>query len=107
MYDNLIKFCSVFPFFQLVPGAHEGANKASFKERCNLLREFFKNLYEGLKLDEAVAFHSHLMQSYFECLTFILLKRVQPFWQSANEEERQFLVSSLNKVVSTPLRDYL
>jgi len=54
-----------------------------------------------------VAFHKHLLQSYFECFAFVLLKRIQPFWQEANDDEKHFLASNLCKVVGTPLRDYL
>ena len=51
-------------------------NKASFKERCNLLREAMQSLYAGLQNDESVAFHVEAVASFFETLTFILLKRV-------------------------------
>jgi len=52
-------------------------NKASFKDRCNLIRELFVNLYGGLKNEEAPLFHGELVSAYFESLAFVLLKRVQ------------------------------
>ena len=79
MYENFVKFVSVFPFYHIWQFTEDKTNKASFKERCNLIRETFTNLYSGLKNDEAVAFHQDLISSYFETLTFILLKRLQPF----------------------------
>ena len=32
-------------------------NKASFKDRCNLIRELMLNLYSAMQNDEAVQFH--------------------------------------------------
>lgn len=52
-------------------------NKASFKDRCGLIREVMLALYSGMQNDEAVVFHQDLVNSYCESLTFILLKRVQ------------------------------
>ena len=43
--------------YHLVDYTEDKQNKASFKERCNLIREMFTNLYAGLKNDEAVAYH--------------------------------------------------
>ena len=57
LYDNFVKFVSIFPLYQLVDYHEDKLNKASFKERCNLLRETLTTLYQGLKNDESVAFH--------------------------------------------------
>ncbi len=57
LYDNFVKFASIFPFYHLVDYVEDKQNKASFKERCNLIRETFTNMYQGLKNDESVAFH--------------------------------------------------
>jgi hypothetical protein len=57
LYENFVKFVSVFPFYHLYDYKEDKANKASFKERVNLIREVFSNLYSGLKNDESVAFH--------------------------------------------------
>jgi len=34
------------------------------------------NLYTAFQSDEVIAFHTDLVNSYFESLTFILLKRI-------------------------------
>jgi hypothetical protein len=57
LYENFVKFVSIFPFYHLIDYHEDKLNKASFKERCNLLRETLTNLYLGLKNDESVAFH--------------------------------------------------
>ena len=43
LYDNLVKFVSIFPLYHLVDYTEDKLNKASFKERCNLIRELFVN----------------------------------------------------------------
>lgn len=51
LYENFVKYVSVCPIYQLTntPGANDGKmNKASFKERCNLLRDTMQALYAGL-----------------------------------------------------------
>lgn len=62
--------------YNLASSPSDKLNKASFKDRCNLIREVFVNLYAGLKNDEAVLFHEELIQSYFDSIAFVLLKRV-------------------------------
>lgn len=79
LYENFVKYVSICPVYQLTGAAqpNEGKlNKVSFKERCNLLRELMQALFAGLKNDESVAFHLELVSSYYETLTFLLLKRV-------------------------------
>ena len=79
MYENFVKYVSINPFYKLTnkPDTSEGPkNKASFKERCNLLREVMQSLYAGLQTDESVAFHVEAVSSFYETLTFLLLKRV-------------------------------
>ena len=51
LYDNFVKYVSICPLYQLTATAqpNEGKlNKASFKERCNLLRDVMQALYAGL-----------------------------------------------------------
>lgn len=80
MYENFVKFVSICPIYNLaaLPSTTtaDKLNKASFKEKCNLIREAFTNLYSGLKNDEAALFHSELVTSYFETAAFVLLKRL-------------------------------
>lgn len=86
MYENFVKYISVCPIYHLVDPEPESSestfnkdklNKASFKDRCNILRETLQNVYQGLlNNDEAVAFHSDLIAAFYESLTFILLKRI-------------------------------
>ena len=79
LYENFVKYISICPIYQLSATAlpNEGKlNKASFKDRCNVLRETMQAHYAGLQIDESVAFHVEHVTSYFETLTFILLKRV-------------------------------
>ena len=83
LYQNFVKFVSVCPLFQLKEIKEDKLNKASFKERCNLLRECLVNLYSGLGTDESVSFHRELMNSHAETLTFVLLKRVNQLTDQA------------------------
>lgn len=48
LYQNFVKFVSVCPIYQLKEFKDDKLNKASFKERCNLIRECMVNLYNGL-----------------------------------------------------------
>ncbi|CDW71489.1 ring zn-finger-domain-containing protein [Stylonychia lemnae] len=109
LYENFIKFTSIFPFYHLVDYTEDKTNKASFKERCNLVREAFTTLYQGLKNDESVAFHQDLTKSYYETLSFILWKRVQPLIQkdSASKEDKEFCLDQLKKCIQVPIEDYI
>jgi len=93
LYENVVKLYSVFPMFQLANPPESKQNKASFKDRVNMLRESFQWLYEGMKGDEAPAYHNELARSFFECFTFVLLKRVGPFieQEGTTPEDKQFL----------------
>jgi len=117
LYENFVKYLSVCPIYNLSPGPQPGdkLNKASFKERCNLIREVFSNLYLGLKNDEAPLFHSELVASYFESLAFILLKRVQVLQTvegqcipGITEADFDFCCKEVvNKLVELPVTDYI
>mmetsp|Transcript_117 Transcript_117/g.172 ORF Transcript_117/g.172 Transcript_117/m.172 type:complete len:174 (+) Transcript_117:1417-1938(+) len=84
-------------------------NKAGFKDRCNLLREVMQNLYAGLQNDESVAFHVEAVASFYETLTFVLLKRVQPMLanEALKPEEKEHALAEVAKVVQIPLSDFL
>lgn len=104
MYENFVKYVSICPLYQLtnVATPNEGKlNKASFKERCNLLREAMQALYAGLQTDESVAFHVEHVASYFETLTFVMLKRVQPMLADASlkDEEKEFAINEISKII--------
>ena len=76
LYENFVKYISICPMYNFALPTTDKLNKTSFKEKCNLTREALCNLYAGLKNDESVLFHTDLVSSYFESLTFILLKRL-------------------------------
>ena len=80
LYENFVKYVSINPLYKLEtkpnPQRDGKMNKASFKDRCNLLREAMQSLYAGLQNDESVAFHLEAVASFFETLTFVLLKRI-------------------------------
>jgi len=84
-------------------------NKVSFKERCNLLREVMQCLYAGLENDESVAFHVEAVASFFETLTFVILKRVQPMMadDSLKEEEKEFALAEIARVIQLPVDDFV
>jgi hypothetical protein len=108
LYDNFVKFVSIFPLYHLVDYKEDKLNKASFKERASLLRETLTTLYQGLKNDEAVAFHQDLMKSYFETFAFLLLKRLTPLLSSSSsEEDKDFALSQFKKCIQLPLEDFL
>jgi hypothetical protein len=96
LYQNFVKFVSVCPLYQLKEFKDDKLNKASFKERCNLIRECMVNLYYGLSNDEAVTFHRELINSYAETLTFILLKRIGPLEVKADLD---FALVQMEKVI--------
>ena len=53
-------------------------------------------LYSGIKNDEAVSYHTQLVDSLCESVTFVLLKRVSVLEDAA---ERQFAMKQLDKVI--------
>jgi hypothetical protein len=57
LYENFVKFLSIFPFMHVDNYKEDKQNKASFKERCNIIREIFKHLYLGIMNDDAPTFH--------------------------------------------------
>jgi hypothetical protein len=58
LYDNFVKYLSVCPLYKLTDYSDsDKLNKASFKDRCNLLREVMVTMYQAINIDEAIAFH--------------------------------------------------
>lgn len=108
---------SICPIYQLGSGpivADDKLNKASFKERCNLIREALGSLYAGLLNDEAVAFHLELVSAFFETFTFVLLKRIQPLSAELEggkkvvpEADFAFAMSQVDKIINIPVHDFI
>ena len=48
-----------------------------------------------------MAFHVELVSSFFETLTFVLLKRVQPMFANADlkAEDKQFAINEIVKII--------
>jgi hypothetical protein len=52
------------------------------------MRETLTHFYSGLKLnEESVAFHGELVSSFYETLSFIILKRIQPLAAVENNDD--------------------
>ena len=114
LYENFVKYVSINPLYKLEsqPNTQRDGklNKASFKDRCNLIREVMQNLYSGLKNDESVAYHVEAVASFFESMTFILLKRVQPMLTDSSvtkAEDKQFGLNEITKLVQLPVNDFI
>ena len=105
LYENFVKYVSINPLYKLEaqpnPAVEGKMNKASFKDRCNLVRELMQNMFAGLQNDESVAFHVELVASYYETLTFLLLKRVQPIManEALKPEDKEFALGEITKVI--------
>jgi hypothetical protein len=54
-----------------------------------------QHMYAGLKNEESVTFHAELVNGYFETLTFLLLKRIQPLQddESVSDADKEFALS--------------
>ena len=91
--------------------AAEKTNKASFKDRCNILRETMTALYHGLQNDESVAFHQELVGCFFEVTAFVIWKRIQPIHgdgeAKASETEIDFAYETIDKIIMLPLEDFI
>lgn len=117
MYKNFVKVVSVCPIYHLVPptaaAAAEKTNKASFRDRCNLLRETMTSLYGGLQNDESVAFHGDLVAAFFETLAFVLWKRVQPLQAEVggkmpvSEADLDFVFDTIDRIMQLPITDFV
>jgi len=96
----------VCPLYRLTEFAEQEdkLNKASFKDRCSLIREVMLNLYSGIQNDEAAVYHQDLVNSYCESLTFILQKRIQPVQAG---QDLDFALKQLEKVIQQPIIDYV
>lgn len=106
IFPNLVKFVSVFPLFNLVDFQDDKLNKFNLKDRAKFLTQFCQHLFAGLKNDEASTYHPQLVGSYFEVLSFFILKRYQPFMESQSED-KEFLESQLKMVLELPINDFL
>ena len=87
LYPNLIKFMSVFPLFNFIDIKDDKLNKFNIKDRAKFLTQFYQHFFSGLKNDEASNFHSQLTGAYFETLTFFIMKRLIPYFQSVSNPE--------------------
>jgi len=58
LYDNFVKYLSVCPLYRLADYPDtDKLNKASFKDRCNMIREVMVTMYQAIQTDEATAYH--------------------------------------------------
>ena len=60
LYDNFVKYLSVCPLYRLAAADSQDTdklNKASFKDRCNMIREVMVTMYQAIQTDEATAYH--------------------------------------------------
>ena len=53
-------------------------NIFTFDEKLMALNELFANLFKGLYSEESVLYQSELINSYFNCFLFVLVKRLYP-----------------------------
>jgi len=109
LYENFVKYASVCPLYQLTDIKDDDKlNKASLKERANLIREMLSALYQGLRNEESVTFHRELVHSYFETLTFILIKRVEPLSSKPDSaQDLEFVMTQILKSFELPVEDYI
>ncbi len=55
-----MKYLSVCPLYRLAAADSQDTdklNKASFKDRCNMIREVMVTMYQAIQTDEATAYH--------------------------------------------------
>lgn len=111
LYQNLIKFVSVFPVFHLHNFKDDKANKFTVKDRANFLTQFYQSLYAGRKNDEAANTHHELTGAYFESLTFYLLKRFTPFAEAKafdfGDDELSHAWNQVKQVIEMPGKDFI
>jgi hypothetical protein len=111
LYQNLVKFTSVFPAFRLTDYSEDKQNKMSVKDRCNFYSQFFQSLYAGRKNDEAANYHQSLTGAYFESLTFLLEKRFMPFANSKDlnfeDADLQHAWAQMKSILEAPGVDFI
>lgn len=75
-------------------------NSFSANEKLNIMFEIMKSLFQGLSVEEAIAFCDEVSDSYYDTMSFIYLKRVLPAIEhfTANNDEKS--LSNLHKKVT-------
>ena len=57
----------------------------AFKVRLSFMKKFMENILIGTSHEEARFFADHVVNCYFECLYFIIVKRLQPMLEAGKE----------------------
>jgi len=82
-YQNLVKFLSILKMGK----ASEGDDASTIKGKLLFLKEFLKFVVAGLAHEEVKFFADFLITAYFECVYFVILKRVRPILEREDMKE--------------------
>jgi hypothetical protein len=55
----------------------------AFKTKLSFIRRFLENVLVGLEHDEARFFADNAVNCYFECLYFVITKRLNPYLEQS------------------------
>ena len=86
-------------------------NSFSVSEKINIMFEIMKSHFSGINLEVAVAFSDDIVNSYYDSMSFLYLKRVIPSIQALSESKDDKSLAILNKKITQcfmlPISEYL
>ena len=86
-------------------------NAFSVSEKVNIMFEIMKSHFSGINLEVAVAFCDDIVNSYYDSMIFLYLKRIIPSIQALTELKDDKSLSILNKKITQcfmlPISEYL
>ena len=110
LYNNLVIVISNLSFASATFSKDEMKEEV-IKNRIILFRDILDNMFIGIEDDEIKFFAEHLISSYFECLYFILFKRIAQFRKTSIVENsnslQKFIKNVIRDLIKLPLYEYI
>lgn len=110
LYNNLVIVISNLSFAS-ANFSKEEMKEEVIKNRIIFFRDILDNMFKGIEDDEIKFFAEHLISSYFECLYFILFKRIDQFRKTSIVENsnslQKFIKNVIRDLIKLPLYEYI
>jgi len=83
------------------------SGKLSVQEQFEIIKEIHSNILEALSNEETAMYADKLISSYFDCVLFMIWKRIIPFWQATTDEKlKEIAISTSLELLKMPMQIY-
>lgn len=72
-------------------------NSFSISEKLNVMFDIMKSLFSGINVEESIAFCDEIINSYYDTMSFLYLKRIIPAAKTLETSEDPKIIQALHK----------